>query len=121
VLGSAALGLGLAHVASLTVLAHSWWWICLVLVMTLWCAKCAVGVFRGAPAQKLLVMSALMGMLHMVMALGMPWMGAHHHSVAAHSSAHGNLMLVMAVPEFIVMFWAAILCHIQRSRGSLSG
>jgi len=121
VLGSAALVLGLAHLASIAVLPHSLWWMSILLVMTLWCTKCAWGVWQGAPAQKLLVMSALMGMLHMAMALGLPWMGEHHHSATAHSSAHGNLMLLLALPEFAVMFWAAILCHIQRSRLSLSG
>ena len=117
VLGLAAGGLALLHVFALILLPHSLWWTVLLVVMTLWCSKCAWGVWQGAAPQKLLVMSAAMGMLHVVMAVGMPWLGTHHHSATAHASMHGSLMLLMAVGEFVVMFFAALLGHAQH-RGS---
>ncbi|QIV86412.1 hypothetical protein D3791_04310 [Glutamicibacter mishrai] len=119
VLGLAALGLAFVHALSLVATAHPLGWTLVLLLMALWCAKCAWGVWHGAPAQKLLIMSAVMGMLHVVMALGMPWLGEHHHTAGGHSAAHGLPMLLMACAEFALMFWAAILCHIQSKRSSL--
>lgn len=117
VLGLAAGGLALLHVFVLVLLPHSLWWTALLVVMTLWCSKCSWGVWQGAAPQKLLVMSAVMGMLHVVMAVGMPWLGTHRHSDMAHTPVHGNLMLLMAVSELVVMFFAALLAHAQH-RGS---
>ncbi|WP_159612194.1 hypothetical protein [Glutamicibacter sp. JC586] len=117
ILGISALVLAAAHLASAPFLAHSPVCSIILLVMTAWCIKCAWCVLHGGSAQRLLLMSAAMGIIHVVMALGMPWFSEHHqHSLHTHTPVHSALMLFLALAEFIVMYGAATYCHIQRQR-----
>lgn len=120
VLGTGGLVLAAAHLASLPLAAHSLLVSALLVVMTALCIKCAWCLLRGGEALGLMLMSAGMGMVHAAMALGLPWLAGHHeHSLTVHSAGHGALMLILALAEFVMMYAAAALCHIQRKRASL--
>lgn len=120
ILGIAALVLAAAYLASTPVLTHSLFWSVTLVAMTGWYIKCAWCVVRGGAAQQLLFMSAGMGIIHTIMAVGSPWFSAHHgHSLSGHPATHSSLMLLMAVAEFVLMYSAAAVCHIQRHQAQL--
>lgn len=111
--------LSTAHLGLLVMSSHGLGWNLLILVMTLWCLKCARGVLRGESVQALMLMSALMGLMHIVMVLGLPGAVAHHAtSPASHHSAQAIPMLVVGVSELVLTFFAAVILNRSRTPSS---
>lgn len=111
VLAGGAAALAAAHVLMLLALPHSPGWVIALGVMTLWCLKCSVDALRTGQLLGLLLMSAAMGIAHVVMVLGLPLGHAGHGAHAAASGGHadGHLwMLVIALAEFTLMFGCAL-------------
>lgn len=122
VLAGGAAALAAAHVLMLLALPHSPGWVIALGVMTLWCLKCSVDALRTGQLLGLLLMSAAMGIAHVVMVLGLPLGHAGHAAHAAASGGHadGHLwMLVIALAEFALMFGCALgISAGRRVRGS---
>lgn len=105
------------HLLLLVVAPHGWGWTVVLLLMTAWCLKCALSVLKGGSLQTLMLMSALMGLVHVVMALGLPGAVAHHAAQAGSAHLlHAMPMLAVGVCELVLTFFAALLIHRSRER-----
>lgn len=117
VLVAATLIMSASHLVLLIAAPHNLGWSLALLLMTAWCIKCALAVAQGESPQALMLMSALMGLAHIIMVLGLPGGAAHHSSGAAPEHvAHAVPMLVVGAAELLLMFFAAVLLNRSRSR-----
>ncbi|WP_404286671.1 hypothetical protein [Glutamicibacter arilaitensis] len=117
ILVAAALVISATHLVLLIVAPHDLGWSLALLLMTAWCVKCTLAVAKGESPQALMLMSALMGLAHIIMVLGLPGGTAHHSSGAAPEHvAHAVPMLMVGAAELMLMFFAAVLLNRSRSR-----
>lgn len=115
-LATGALGLAIGHLMVLVVVPHGLLLSLFLLLMTLGCVRCAVRAATGECLQELLLMSALMGIVHVVMVLGLPGMSAHHgagHLAPVATGSH-QVMALLALLEFALMFGCALALHRAR-------
>lgn len=118
-----------AHIWMLAVHAHGALLTGLMIVMTLWCAWCAVEASLHPTMhclQRLLLMSLAMVAVHTVMIVGPSQAGlgghAHHHSlddaapaVIAAADGHAQAMLTIIAVEFLVAVACAFSLRRRRS------
>lgn len=116
-----------AHIWMLAVHAHGALLTGLMIVMTLWCAWCAVEALHRPTdhcLQRLLLMSLAMMAVHTVMIIGpaQPGAGGHAHHPGADTAAsgtaiaaadgHAAAMLTIIAVEFLV----AVVCSLSLRR-----